>query len=385
MARLRSRRHPLQNHCGTLRLPVTWNLIGFRSLGMLAGQGLLAYGVIAGLAAIMVYGAITTVPTLVKGFVDLLRDPVGAAQSMTWNDWKAMFIALVLPALWLMAFPAGLVLTLNQAKREQQLYYKLHGHGRPTDDERRLLRIGASWAYVKGGLWPITLELWPMARGIAPRKLKRFRTFELASPDHDRDHLATEWGILDRRSLERRLESIYAEGVHSLSFAVLVDAHADAFVERLAAFAGVDTEDVLECVDDSGARPQPLLWGYDLIRAHHIVRAGYSAGYLERDAACAHLARITDYVTTLFESEETFLTNTLLGYAVWLHEDEYRGAVAERGRANERFLVSDWPTQLGPWPSPREHALTSAMVTGFREQREQARRAHGELGEERSM
>ncbi|GAA1731259.1 DUF1266 domain-containing protein [Brachybacterium phenoliresistens] len=252
---------------------------------------------------------------------------------------------------------------LRRPLREQRRYYALRGLEAPDERLRRALRTSAGWSHLKS-IWPLTLEVHPSSEGMTPRQARSFRTLPLMSAEENRDGLASDWGILHAQHARATLSEYLNVGVHSHGFAMAIHHGDPDALDSLAALADMPTTRLLEIGSAHEGRPPQLLWGWDLVRTAVIVRQSESAGYLDRETAIDLLEEITDHIVALFPTEQELLENCQLGFALRAGP-ERRAEVRERKRLDAEYLAGEWPTVLGPWPSPSGRPLPPAMAEGF--------------------
>lgn len=252
---------------------------------------------------------------------------------------------------------------LRRPLREQAHYYRLRGLTEVSERQRRALRVGGHWWYLKA-TWPLSMECFPTSEGMTERQVKSFRTFLPEPADSDRDALASDWGILNAQEARERIEQYLTTGVHSFALAATLRDGDVATIDRWAAIADVPTPRLLELADARAGHPPQLLWGWDLIRTAVIVRFSVIGGYLTAEEGLARLEEITDYVVTLFPTEEELIENCLIGFAIWDGVDQ-RAELRRRRESGQQFLRSEWPATLGPWPTASGRPLPPAMADGF--------------------
>ncbi len=124
------------------------------------------------------------------------------------------------------------------------------------------------------------------------------------------------------------------------------------------------TARLLELGDRRDGHPPQLLWGWDLVRTMVIVRFSVIAGYLSVEEGLTRLEEITDYVVTLFPTEQELIDNCVIGFAIWDGVDQ-RAELRARRQRGEEYLRGEWPTTLGPWPTSSGRPLPPAMADGF--------------------
>lgn len=375
--------HPLQNHPGTRKLPIGVSPALSRYGRDRLRVNALAGGVLILILGICIYAAFQSEhgpPALLGRAGGSVTDALRLA---TPEERKFNLIMVVVPVALLLCIVAGFFVGTLRPLREQRAYYRLQRHAAPTVAQLRNLRIAGVWSYHKQ-FWPTSLEFWPMGKGIAERKHGRFRTFGLQTVAEEREQTASDWAILHRTNASDVIESILAVGVHSREFAARMELNGLEYAEALAAQTDADIARIYDELSEKDGRPARLVWGYDLIRAHHIARSAFMADFFDRETAERYLARITDCVAELFHTEEEFAFNLRLGFAVWAGPTHLHGSV-ERREVFAEYFRSEWVGKLGPWPRPSGCELPENMRSGYaadramiREQLDAERAGHEE-------
>ncbi|GMA32938.1 DUF1266 domain-containing protein [Litorihabitans aurantiacus] len=249
--------------------------------------------------------------------------------------------------------------------RAQRAYYDVRGLGAPDDELRRVLRVAAPWVHRFGG-WPLTLEVFPLADGLTPRQRRAVAILSPGTAEDHRNDLAASWGVAHRTDLLTQIDEGLATGVHSAAFAAAGRFGEPAILEQIAATTDVPLDDLVDLVNPRADGVPQLLWGWDLIRLHTILRSGVSAGYVDPATALPRLHRIADLVTTLFPTEESLVRNLLVGHAFWAGL-EGRAETRSRVALAQEDLAGEWPRTLGPWPAPPAGGveLVPPMADGF--------------------
>lgn len=358
--------HPLQNHPGLVSRPELPLRPSFRNLALDArANGALPTAVVSWI--VLGAGILFFLAWVDLGPVDTLREVGGDLGAFVESAGYGMLIFWGIAALVGLACVAlGVHQALTATRRplrEQARYYRWRGLTEVSARQRRALRIGAHWWYLKAA-WPLSLECFPTSEGMTERQVKSFRTFLPEPADKDRDDLASDWGILNSREARATIDQYLTDGVHSFALAATLHDGSAEDADRWAAIADVPTTRLLELADSRDGQPPQLLWGWDLVRTAVIVRFSVIGGYLTVEEGLQRLEEITDYVVTLFPTEEELIENCVIGFAIWDGVDQ-RAELRARRASGEEYLRSEWPATLGPWPTPSGRALPPAMADGF--------------------
>lgn len=358
--------HPLQNHPGLLARPELPLRPSVRNLALdTRANGALPTAVVSW---IVLGGCLLFFLLWVDlGPLHTLREAGGDLGEFVESAGPGLLLfwgVAALVAVGCIALGVQLALTATRRPlREQRRYYRLRGLAEVSERQRRALRIGGHWMYLKAG-WPLSIEIFPTSEGMSPRQVRSFRTFLPEPADKDRDDLASDWGILNAQEARTTIDQYLTGGVHSFALAETLHDGSAEDVDRWAAIADVPTTQLLELADFRDGRPPRLLWGWDLVRTAVIVRFSVIGGYLTVEEGLQYLEEITDYTVTLFSTEEELIENCVIGFAIWGGVDQ-RAELRARRASGVDYLRSEWPAALGPWPTPSGRALPPAMADGF--------------------
>lgn len=358
--------HPLQNHPGLIDRPELPLRASFRNLALDArASGALPTAVsswiVLGVCILFFLAWVELGPVATfreaGGDLDAFVESAGTGMLVFWGVAALVGLACI-------ALGVQLALTaLRRPLREQARYYRLRGLTEVSERQRRALRVGGHWWYLKA-TWPLSIECFPSSEGMTERQVKSFRTFLPEPADKDRDDLASDWGILNAQEARATIEQYLTGGVHSFALAATLHEGDAGTIDRWAAIADVPTTRLLELADRRHGRPPQLLWGWDLVRTAVIVRYSVIGGYLTLEEGLQRLEEITDYVVTLFPTEQELIDNCVIGFAIWGGVDQ-RAELRARRQRGEEYLRSEWPAVLGPWPTSSGRPLPPAMADGF--------------------
>lgn len=355
--------HPLQNHPGLQARPELPLRASWRNLSLDArANGALPTAV----ASWVVLGAgiLFFLLWVENGPLATFREvggDVGALVDTAGPGMVAFWVIAALVGVACLGLGAHLGLTaVRRPLREQRRYYRLRGLTEVSERQRRALRVGGHWWHLKA-TWPLSMECFPTSSGLTERQVTSFRTFLPEPADKDRDDLAADWGILNAQEARSTIDQHLIGGVHSHALAATLHEGDASTVDRWAAIADVPTARLLELGDRRDGHPPQLLWGWDLVRTMVLVRFSVIAGYLSVEEGLTRLEEITDYVVTLFPTEQELIDNCIIGFAIWDGVDQ-RAELRARRQRGEEYLRGEWPAALGPWPTSSGRPLPPAMA-----------------------
>lgn len=243
--------------------------------------------------------------------------------------------------------------------REQRHYHRTRGT-RPLSAQQRDWLRPLAWASFEAGLWSQTLVEQPLT-GTADRR-SRLSCLPAVDPVEYQLRLDEEWGVLNGQDAVAAVDRVLTRGDHCLRFATGLGLGPVDCAERVAGLTRLPLPVVLGELDATEDRPAHLLWGYEAWRAATLARHAHLAGYLNEDTCWRLLERCARVVYALFDSEDEYLTNVLVGYA---HACDRLGPVVERTAAVDEYRASDWPMRRLTWRAGDLADLTEAARCGF--------------------
>lgn len=217
--------HPLQNHPGLVSRPELPLRVSFRNLALDArANGSMPTAVVSWI--VLGAGILFFLAWVDHGPVDTLREAEGSLGAFVESAGLGVLIfwgSAALIGLACVALGVQLALTaMRRPLREQARYYRLRGLTEVSARQRRALRIGGHWWYLKA-TWPLSMECFPISEGMTERQVRSFRTFLPEAAHKDRDDLASDWGILNAQEARSTIDQHLTGGVHSVALATLRD------------------------------------------------------------------------------------------------------------------------------------------------------------------
>lgn len=347
----------LQNHPKQLEFPVKKLHIQedyktTSSLSMLL-VGAFLITVIASIIMLIFWGILK--------FTDLLEWEILSFYTIAKPIWWAALISFILLFIQVAIRP-------DQAVKEQKRYYKLTNTTWLPREKREGLRLDLFPIY-DDAFWSETLEYFPLKsriEAIDPKALSHFKVLKLAKTETYINHLKEWWDVTNASSLKFTLEKLL-KGLHAPEFANSAH-HYPYLLQGLAKQTGFSLTGIEQTLQPQGDYPPELLWGFDLSRAVSVARHGYMAQYLTEEEAWHYILRAKDKAYEIFQSEQDFFNNYLLGYAYWQSNAEL---IKEQVTALHRYQSEcDWPMKRLRWnhryylkPDALSHAIANTKST----------------------
>lgn len=269
-----------------------------------------------------------------------------------WWSTLALFILMII----------RLITQLNPAKKEQKQYYKLTKTGWLSREKREGLRLDLFSMY-ESGFWSETLEYYPLQWRIEatkPEALKQFQILNLASTQTYINNLEHWWDITSTSSLKFMLEKLL-KGLHAPEFATSLPNY-PYLTKTLSDNTGFSIAGIESTLKPKGDFPPEWIWAFDLSRAVSVARNGFMAQYLTEEEAWHYILRAKNRAYEIFQSEEAFFDNYMLGYAYWQSDSK---ACQERMLAYHQYRQEcRWPMKRLRW-NHRYYVKPEPLNTGI--------------------
>jgi Protein of unknown function (DUF1266) len=264
----------------------------------------------------------------------------------------------------------------------QYKYYKLAGLNPLPHNKRMALKLYAHRDFEEGH-WSETLELFPTQlrfAGKVPsfRFFTSFAAFKLKDKKESLTFLKEWWSIDSPKKYKEIIEELL-NGMHSVAFAYEMQYGEDknaliAKISKDVEWHGISPEYVKKCVQIQNRQAPKLVWGFDLFRVIQVARWAYTAGLASEDEAWADILAATNMIYGLFDSDEDYLDNYILGLLFWA-EDKQR---ARHAKHQWKLYKKNckWPIAQLAWPKRPSIVWPEAIQTGFKDFIAQAHETH---------
>lgn len=283
-----------------------------------------------------------------------------------WFHWSLeSFYSIAKPIWWttlslLIVMILRLITQLNPAKKEQQHYYKLTKTSWLSREQREGLRLDLFPMY-ESGFWSETLEYYPLKwriETLKPTALKNFQILNLVPAQTYIDNLEHWWDITSKSGLTFMLEKLL-KGLHAPEFAASLSNN-PYLTQTLANKTGFSIAGIESTLQSRGDFPPESVWAFDLSRAVSVARNGFMAQYLTQEEAWHYILRAKNSAYEIFQSEQDFFNNYMLGYAYWQSDTK---ACQERMAAYHQFQNEcHWPMKRLRW-NQRYHLKSEPLAT----------------------
>ncbi len=257
--------------------------------------------------------------------------------------------AAALPVLYLKTYGMGL---WGLAKREQEDYIRRSGRKPVTDEQQRLLSLGAA-GDAADGTWNSSLAWGPTwqfmdeesrSRHRAEAGWSPYRLLDLVDPDLLRDSLDAAFRITRPAGVRPALDRVLASDSISARFlsAVSDEHQGPTVVNDLAERSGWPPDRIRSLTEAVDGRPPRLLWAGDVERAVRMIRTCYMTGLLDEPQAWDFLAECQAVANEFYSDFEEYLEHVRLA------------DIARTGNGVASGAVMEILTRCG-WPAATVH------------------------------
>ncbi|EFH5694332.1 DUF1266 domain-containing protein [Escherichia coli] len=256
---------------------------------------------------------------------------------------------------------AGLVIRAGfRAKKEQLHYYKAKGIEPLSEEKLQALRLIAPNRFYNQQ-WSESLEFWPRkpALGTDTFRYHVLRFESVGVTRQRRKSLDDSWGIVDSQSYIALME-YFLSGEHgSNAFKEHMEENPQEVIAMLSKVKEFPEDYLYDCtirrIDKSSPR---LIWAAEIAWIIGLTCSTYQNGTIEEDLAWHYILTASKKAYELFESEEEFHRNSLMGSWYW-HAFCYRmklmDAELEEGHLYDVEILEHyrkkcrWPIKNLPW------------------------------------
>ncbi|GAB8115317.1 hypothetical protein OkiPb00357_01180 [Escherichia coli] len=247
-----------------------------------------------------------------------------------------------------------------KAKKEQLHYYQAKGIEPLSIEKLQALQLIAPYRFYHKQ-WSETLEFWP--RKPEPGKdtfqyhVLPFDSIDIISKR--RESLENQWGIEDSESYCALMEHFLSGDHGANTFKANMEEAPEQVIALLNKFAVFPSDYISDCANNrSGKSSAKLIWAAELSWMISISSTAFQNGTIEEELAWHYIMLASRKAHELFESEEDYQKNSLMGFLYW-HICCYRRKLTDAEleacyRYDKQFWEHyskkcRWPIRNVPW------------------------------------
>jgi Protein of unknown function (DUF1266) len=256
----------------------------------------------------------------------------------------------------------------------QSKYYKLAGLTPLSQAKRMALKLYVHRDYEEGH-WSETLEFFPTQLRFSgkPPSFRFYTSYAFFKLNDKQESLLflKEWWGIDSHKKYKEIIAALLSGMHSVEFAYAMQYRQDknALIAKLTKdleWHGISQEYVKKCVQiHNNRRPPKLVWGFDLFRVIQVARWSYTAGLVSEDEAWADILAATNMIYGLFDSDEDYMDNYILGLLFWSDDNKRARHAKHQWQLYKKNCK--WPIAQLAWPKKQSITWPEAIQTGFKD------------------
>ncbi|HFD3429399.1 TPA: DUF1266 domain-containing protein [Escherichia coli] len=247
-----------------------------------------------------------------------------------------------------------------KAKKEQLHYYQAKGIEPLSIEKLQALQLIAPYRFYHKQ-WSETLEFWP--RKPEPGKdtfqyhVLPFDSIDIISKR--RESLEDQWGIEDSESYCALMEHFLSGDHGANTFKANMEEAPEQVIALLNKFAVFPSDYISDCANNRSSKSSAkLIWAAELSWMISISSTAFQNGTIEEELAWHYIMLASRKAHELFESEEDYQKNSLMGFLYW-HICCYRRKLTDAEleacyRYDKQFWEHyskkcRWPIRNVPW------------------------------------